>query len=74
MEDLNIQNAVKILIVKAMVKYNGNHRKAAKALEISERTLYRMIHDYDIKSAIWDIKTSKYLTKKQRNEDNNVMV
>ncbi len=33
----------------SLSKYNGNRRKAAKELGISERTLYRKIDKYDIK-------------------------
>lgn len=35
-------------IEKAMDKYRGNRRKVARALNISERTLYRKIKEYDL--------------------------
>lgn len=38
----------KRLIQKALKRYHGNRKKAAKALGISERTLYRKIKEYDI--------------------------
>ena len=36
------------MIERTLEKFNGNRRKAAKALNISERTLYRKINDYGI--------------------------
>ena len=36
------------MIVKALDKFRGNRRKVARALNISERTLYRKIKEYDI--------------------------
>jgi len=36
------------LIEKALSKYNGKRRAAAKELGISERTLYRKIKEYDL--------------------------
>lgn len=36
------------LIKKALDKYHGKRKKAAKELGISERTLYRKIKEYDI--------------------------
>ncbi|MBN2365903.1 MAG: sigma-54-dependent Fis family transcriptional regulator [Calditrichaeota bacterium] len=54
-EDVSYQDEVqpmgeveKQMIRKAMAKFNGNKRKAAQALEISERTLYRKLKEYDI--------------------------
>jgi len=38
----------KRLIEKALKRYHGNRKKAAQALGISERTLYRKIKEYDI--------------------------
>ena len=38
----------KQMIKKALIKYHGNKRKAAQALQISERTLYRKLKDYDL--------------------------
>jgi len=36
------------LIKKALQKFGGNKRKAAKALQISERTLYRKLKEYEL--------------------------
>lgn len=54
-EDVSYQNEVtpieemeKQLIKKALLKYDGNKRKAAKALQISERTLYRKLKEYNL--------------------------
>jgi len=38
----------KELIIDALNRFNGNRRKAAKALGISERTLYRKIKEYQL--------------------------
>ena len=38
-----------ILIYKALEKHRGKRKNAAKELGISERTLYRKIHEYEIK-------------------------
>lgn len=38
----------KDLIRRALDKYNGNRRRAAQELGISERTLYRKIHEYQL--------------------------
>jgi len=38
----------KIQIEKALKYYKGNRRKAAKALGIGERTLYRKLKEYNI--------------------------
>lgn len=48
-ESLSIQDKEIYLIKKALDKYNGRRRNAAKELGISERTLYRKIKEYDIK-------------------------
>ena len=48
-ESLSIQDKEVYLIKKALDKYNGRRRNAAKELGISERTLYRKIKEYDIK-------------------------
>ena len=42
------------IIERALNKFNGNRRKTAKALDISERTLYRKINDYGIQKKIKD--------------------
>jgi transcriptional regulator with PAS, ATPase and Fis domain len=36
------------MIEKALHRYHGNRRRAAKALNMSERTLYRKIKEYDL--------------------------
>lgn len=36
------------MIEKALHRYQGNRRRAAKALNMSERTLYRKIKEYDL--------------------------
>ncbi|MFZ0390041.1 MAG: sigma 54-interacting transcriptional regulator [Calditrichia bacterium] len=43
-----IEEMEKQMIKRALLKYHGNKRKAANALQISERTLYRKIKDYEI--------------------------
>ncbi|MEJ2636890.1 MAG: sigma 54-interacting transcriptional regulator, partial [Calditrichia bacterium] len=48
-EDIQpIEEMEKQMIKRALLKYHGNKRKAAQALQISERTLYRKLKDYDI--------------------------
>ncbi len=44
----SLENTEKFLIHTALQKYEGNRRKAAEALGISERTLYRKIDQYDL--------------------------
>jgi len=36
------------MIKRSLEKFNGNRRKTAEALNISERTLYRKIKEYEI--------------------------
>jgi DNA-binding NtrC family response regulator len=36
------------MIEKALLKFHGNRRKASRALNMSERTLYRKIKEYDL--------------------------
>ncbi len=43
-----IEEMEKEMIKKALEKFHGNKRKAARALEISERTLYRKLKEYDL--------------------------
>ncbi len=43
-----IEEMEKQLIKKALMKYNGNKRKASRALKISERTLYRKLKEYNL--------------------------
>ena len=40
------------MIERALEKFRGNRRKTARALDISERTLYRKINDYGIQKKI----------------------
>jgi len=54
-EDVSYQDEVtpieemeKQMIQKALRKYDGNKRKAARALQISERTLYRKIKEHNL--------------------------
>lgn len=47
-EDLSLRNAERRLILQALEQYRGNRRKAAKALGLGERTLYRKIKEYDL--------------------------
>jgi len=46
--DLAMKKMEKELIVDALNRFNGNRRKAAKALGISERTLYRKLREYNL--------------------------
>lgn len=48
-DTLSIQEKEKELIKKALIKYKGKRKYAAKELGISERTLYRKIQEYDLK-------------------------
>jgi len=47
-ESLSIAKKEKELIIKALKKYKGKRRAAAKELGVSERTLYRKIKEYQI--------------------------
>ncbi len=47
-ESLSLADKEKELISKALEKYRGKRRAAAKELGISERTLYRKIKEYDL--------------------------
>ncbi|MCT4664561.1 MAG: sigma 54-interacting transcriptional regulator [Flavobacteriales bacterium] len=47
-ESLSIQEMEIRLIKKALEKHKGKRREAAKELDISERTLYRKIKQYDL--------------------------
>ncbi len=55
MGSLSIKDNVKRLIVKALVE-SKNHEEAAEKLEISVRTLYRKLHDYELKSLLDEAK------------------
>jgi len=48
-ESLSLQEKEIDLIKRALEKYNGRRKNAARELGISERTLYRKIKEYDIK-------------------------
>jgi transcriptional regulator with PAS, ATPase and Fis domain len=47
-ESLSLADKEKELISKALIKYKGKRKYAAKELGISERTLYRKIKEYNI--------------------------
>lgn len=48
-EDLpSVEEVEKFLIKRALEKYGGNRRKAARVLGMSERTLYRKIDQYEL--------------------------
>lgn len=47
-ESLSLENKKKEVIQKALIKYKGKRKDAAKELGISERTLYRKINEYNI--------------------------
>lgn len=47
-EDLNIVNVSKQMVARALERANGNRKKAAAALGISDRTLYRRIKQYGL--------------------------
>ena len=47
-ESLSLQKKEVDLIKRALEKYNGRRKSAARELGISERTLYRKIKEYDI--------------------------
>lgn len=47
-ESLNIMEAERDLIIKALKKHKGKRRDAASDLGISERTLYRKLKEYNI--------------------------
>ena len=48
-ESLSIADKEKELIQKAIEKYNGKRKYAARELGISERTLYRKLNEYQLK-------------------------
>lgn len=47
-ESLSLQDAEKEMIQKALAKHRGRRKAAAEDLNISERTLYRKIKEYDL--------------------------
>jgi transcriptional regulator with PAS, ATPase and Fis domain len=50
LEPLTMQAVEKRLIASALERYDGNRRQTAEALGISERTLYRKLHEYGIET------------------------
>ncbi len=48
-ESLSLQELEEDMIKKALQKYKGKRKNAAKELGISERTLYRKINEYNIR-------------------------
>lgn len=48
-DNLSLQEKENEVIIKALHKYGGKRKDAAKELGISERTLYRKIKEYNIK-------------------------
>jgi transcriptional regulator with PAS, ATPase and Fis domain len=48
-ESLSLQEKEKEMIQKALDKFGGKRKYAAKELGISERTLYRKINEYELK-------------------------
>ena len=47
-ETLSLQEIEEDMIKKALTKYRGRRKNAARELGISERTLYRKIKEYNI--------------------------
>ncbi len=47
-EAMSIQEVEREMIVKALERNEGKRRQAAKDLQISERTLYRKIKEYNL--------------------------
>ena len=47
-EPLSLQDMEIMMIKRALEKYKGKRKEAAKELDISERTLYRKIKQYDL--------------------------
>ena len=43
------------MIERVLEKFRGNRRKTARALNISERTLYRKINEYGIQKKVKDL-------------------
>ena len=46
--EMSLEDLEKEAIVRTLHYFNNNRRKAAKSLGMSERTLYRKIHDYGL--------------------------
>ena len=49
-EDLNLTNVSKLMLERALRQAHGNRKKAAAALGISDRTLYRRLKQYGLDS------------------------
>ena len=47
-ESLNLNELSRQMIERALERNNGNRKKAAEELGISDRTLYRRIKKYDL--------------------------
>jgi transcriptional regulator with PAS, ATPase and Fis domain len=47
-ESLSLTDAERDMIIRALEKHNGNRRRAAEELNISQRTLYRRINEYGL--------------------------
>ena len=47
-ESLSLTDAEREMIIRALEKHNGNRRRAAEELNISQRTLYRRIKEYGL--------------------------
>ena len=48
LEDMPLEEIEKIIIKKVLEKYDGNRRKVAESLGISERTLYRKLVNWNL--------------------------
>jgi DNA-binding NtrC family response regulator len=48
LEDYSLEEMEKLMITNALNRFEGNRRLAAKALKISERTLYRKIREFGL--------------------------
>ena len=51
MEDLTLEEAERVLIEKALERFEGNVSKAAQALGLSRSALYRRLQAHDISPA-----------------------
>lgn len=49
-ETLSLQEVEKEMIIKALERHHGKRKNAAQDLQISERTLYRKIKEYNLES------------------------
>ena len=49
-ENFSLSQVEKEMIIKALEKFKGHRKEAAKELGISERTLYRKIKEYELES------------------------